>query len=467
MFYIVKKNLIFLLVQGVILVVISIKRSLSMSLAYFIYNLLVLIILLLYSPVLIYRIVTNKEDISSLLERFGFLSKKRINNFRDEQVIWVHAASVGEAGAASPVVAELKQRFPEYKIIFSTMTNTGRDMAKKIIKEADDFIYIPFDFFMIVNKVVKAINPELVLIMETELWPNLIRYSKKQGAKVMLVSGRISDSSFKQYKYLGSLLKDMFKQIDILSMQSKKDMNRIIELGADKVKVCNNGNTKFDQEYGKVNSEVKEAIYQEFKLDSKQPIIVAGSTHDNEEEQLIPLYKELKTKFGDLILLLVPRYIERVEEIESLYKQEGINTIRRSRIKERDSARESVILVDTIGELAKLYGIADLVFVGGSLIERGGHNILEPAALGKLVFFGPHMFNFKDSTKLLLENRVGIQVSNVAELIEQMEYYLSNPDILEEQSRQAIEMINDNQGASWRNVELASRLLARRKELSK
>jgi len=438
-----------------------------MPLAYFIYNFLVFIILLLYSPILIYKVLINKENKSSLLERFGFLPKDIIGKFRGEKVIWVHAASVGEAGAASPVVAELKQKFPEYKIIFSTMTTTGRGMARKIIKEADDFIYIPFDFFIIVNKVVKAISPDLVVIMETELWPNLIKYSKRQGAKVMLISGRISDSSFKQYKYLGYLLKDMFSQIDILSMQSNKDMNRIIELGADEDKVCNNGNTKFDQEYGKIDFEVKESIYKEFQINPNQPIIVAGSTHDNEEEQLISLYNELKTKFGDLILLLVPRYIERVEEIESLYHQVGINTIRRSRIKERDSARESVILVDTIGELAKLYGIANLVFVGGSLIERGGHNILEPASQGKLVFFGPHMFNFKDSTKLLLENKVGVQVTNVTELIEQMDYYLSNPDILEEHSRQAVKMIEDNQGASWRNAELASRLLVSRKELNK
>ncbi|TDX59233.1 3-deoxy-D-manno-octulosonic acid transferase [Orenia marismortui] len=438
-----------------------------MLLAYFIYNLLIFIILLLYSPILIYRILTRQEDFSGVLERFGFLSKDIIKKVKDEKVIWVHAASVGETGAASPVVSELKNKFPEYKIIFSTMTNTGRNMAQKIIKEADVFIYLPFDFFMIVKRVLKVIKPKLLVIMETELWPNLIKYSKKQGSKVMLVSGRISDSSFKQYKYLGPLLKNMFDQIDLLSMQSEKDMNRILELGAEKDKVCNNGNTKFDQEYGQVNTEVKEAIYHEYKIDPKQPIIVAGSTHDNEEEQLIPLYQELKRRFDNLVFLLVPRYINRVEELEKIYNHAGINTVRRTKIEARDPAKESVILVDTIGELAKLYGIADLVFVGGSLIERGGHNILEPAAQGKLVFFGPHMFNFKDSTKLLLEHKVGIQVNGVSELIDQMDYYLSNPEILEEDSRQAIKMIQDNQGASWRNVELANRLLGRGRELSR
>ncbi|WP_018248131.1 3-deoxy-D-manno-octulosonic acid transferase [Orenia marismortui] len=438
-----------------------------MLLAYFIYNLLIFIILLLYSPILIYRILTRQEDFSGVLERFGFLSKDIIKKVKDEKVIWVHAASVGETGAASPVVSELKNKFPEYKIIFSTMTNTGRNMAQKIIKEADVFIYLPFDFFMIVKRVLKVIKPKLLVIMETELWPNLIKYSKKQGSKVMLVSGRISDSSFKQYKYLGPLLKNMFDQIDLLSMQSEKDMNRILELGAEKDKVSNNGNTKFDQEYGQVNTEVKEAIYHEYKIDPKQPIIVAGSTHDNEEEELIPLYQELKRRFDNLVFLLVPRYINRVEELEKIYNHAGINTVRRTKIEARDPAKESVILVDTIGELAKLYGIADLVFVGGSLIERGGHNILEPAAQGKLVFFGPHMFNFKDSTKLLLEHKVGIQVNGVSELIDQMDYYLSNPEILEEDSRQAIKMIQDNQGASWRNVELANRLLGRGRELSR
>ncbi|KXS45915.1 MAG: 3-deoxy-D-manno-octulosonic-acid transferase [Candidatus Frackibacter sp. T328-2] len=425
---------------------------------YLLYDLVLIGAFILFLPVLIYKMIFKGKYRVGLKERLGYLPKS-LHYLRDEDLIWIHAVSVGETVAASSVVTEIKERFPEHKILFSTVTDTGQEMAHKIVEEADEIIYFPLDFSWVIKRVLRLLKPDLIVITETELWPNLIRYAKELGSKVMLVNGRISDDSAKKYKYLGPIMKDMLDNIDFLSMQSEQDVDYITDLGADKEKVINNGNTKFDQTYAEPDSEAEERIYDEFKIDSDQPILVVGSTHPNEEEQLIPVYKELKAEFEDLVMILAPRHIKRVDEIEDLYQEAGIDLVRRTEIETRNPKEESVILLNTIGELAQIYGIADLVFIGGSLIKKGGHNILEPAAHGKLVFFGPHMFNFKESTSLVLEHEVGIQVSDVEELKEKMLYYLSNEDELEAKSRQALEMIESNKGASVRNAKLAERLV--------
>nr|WP_239551045.1 glycosyltransferase N-terminal domain-containing protein [Halanaerobacter jeridensis] len=392
-------------------------------------------------------------------ERFGWLPEVIQATFQDQPTVWIHGASVGEAGAASPLVTELRREFPEHKFLFSTMTATGQEMAAKIIDEADEFIYFPLDLPQVVKRVFYQINPELIVIMETELWPNFIKQAHRQGAKVMIASGRISDDSIKHYRYLGPVLDDLLSKVDYFSMQSELDKERIIELGAPEDKVENNGNTKFDQDYGTTSQAAKDKLYQEYKLDPQQPIVVLGSTHDNEEEQLLSLYTELKEKWPDLVLIVAPRYVERADELQELYQEQGIETIKRSEIDSRDPEQESVIIVDTIGELAQLYGLADLVFVGGSLIERGGHNVLEPAAQGKLVFFGPHMFNFKDSTALLFDHEVGIQVDDAEELTAEMNYYLNNREELQSKNEAAVAMIEKNQGAAQENAALAGSLI--------
>ncbi|GAB6137353.1 glycosyltransferase N-terminal domain-containing protein [Halanaerobaculum tunisiense] len=436
-----------------------------MTIAYWLYDLLLVISCILYLPVMLYKVIIKDQSLRQFKQRLGLLSSRIKDKLTTKQVIWVHAASVGETGAAEPVVTELRQEFPEYKILFSTMTATGQEMAHKLIDEADEIIYFPFDLPWVMKKVLQEINPELVVLMETELWPNFLRQAKRLGSKVMIASGRISDKSIDRYQLLGSFGEEVIGQIDSYSMQSELDKERIITLGADKGLVYNNGNTKFDQEYSNTSHKAKEEIYQEYKLDPEAPIIVAGSTHEDEEEQLIACYQELKEQFPDLVLLLAPRYVGRKEEIEATYQEAGIETVRRSQLETRDPQQESVIIVDTIGELASLYGIADLVFIGGSLIDRGGHNILEPASQGKPVFFGPYMYNFKDSTELLLEHKVGIQVKNVRELTDKMTKYLSKPDLLAAKNKQALKLIEQNQGAAQANAKLAKELIATRKIL--
>lgn len=423
---------------------------------YFIYDLIFVLLFVIYLPVLFIRILKGKYR-EGFWQRFGFIPRAKLRKISGKPVIWVHSVSVGETVAASPLVEKIKEQYPDYAILFSTVTDTGQKMARKIIKEADAFIYFPLDFSLILKRVFAKINPELVVIMETELWPNFINEADNRGAKVVLANGRISDSSAKKYKYLGPYLKDMLSKIDIMAMQSEQDLSYILELGAAPSKVFNTGNTKLDQDYSMVSAVEKDHYYRVFKIDKKQPLLVVGSTHPNEEEQFVEVFKELKKDFSQLVMILAPRHINRTKEIENIYLAAGIDTVRRTEIVERTV--EPVILLDTIGELAKIYSIADLVFVGGSLIEKGGHNILEPAVHGKLVFFGPHMFNFKESTNLLLEEKAAIQVKDCKELTAKLKTFFADPQLLKKYSQRIGSVIAVNKGASEKTAALLKKLL--------
>jgi 3-deoxy-D-manno-octulosonic-acid transferase len=416
-----------------------------------IYNLLLSLILIIYSPVLFYKKITNTNK-KNIKELFGFYSDKIKNLAANNKIIWIHAVSVGETVAASPVVKELKKEMPEHKLIFSTTTYTGQNMAHKIINDADAVVYFPFDLPFAVKKALNTINPELIMIIETELWPNFIKIAKNKGHKIIYANGRISDSSFKKYKYLGSIMPRMLNNIDCLAMQSEQDKKRVIELGANAEKVLNLGNTKFDQNYSSISENKKEDYKSKFKISKDNLVFVAGSTHADEEKNLIQIYKDLKTKFPELYFIVAPRDIERAAEIADLFQKNNIDYIKKSELKSESPEKIDVLILNTIGELAQIYSLADLVFVGGSMMGKGGHNILEPAAHGKLVFFGPDMSNFKDSTELLLNNNVGVQVGNYEELKTEMLYYLNNKNELKIKGNKAKELVIKNKGASKRIV---------------
>ncbi len=421
---------------------------------YFFYNCLLLILLIIYMPVLLYKMAHGKYR-QGFKQRFGFLEQDIINKFSNKPTIWIHAVSVGETVAAGPIVKALKKEKPEYRILFSTVTDTGHKMAEKIISEADELIYFPLDFSPAVNRVLNKINPELVILTETELWPNFIRLAAQKNIKTMLVNGRISDDSAKKYKYLGPFMKDMLNNIDILSMQSRQDEQYVLNLGAQATKVYNTGNTKFDQDYGTVDEEEREELHRKLKIKETQPVFVAGSTHANEEEQLLYVYKKLKEKYRELLFIIAPRHIERANRIAAYYNKAGVKTINYTSISGHNYNDNRVIILDVIGKLTRIYAVADLVFIGGSLVEIGGHNMLEAAAHGKMSFFGPHMFNFKDSTELTLQYKAGVQVSDAAHLLDEIEYFLENKEELRLYGKKALEMIKANKGATKRNTELA------------
>jgi len=455
---------------------------------HFVYSILLFLFLLFSSPYFLFRMVTKGKYKKGLRQRLGFIpplctGAGFIPQVKNEDFIWVHAVSVGEVIAASPIIDAIRKRFPKYSFLISTVTNTGQDMARKAISDPKEIIYFPLDFKWIVNKVLKSIKPKLFIMVETELWPNFIRETKKRKIPLAVVNGRISPGSFKGYRIIRPFLKRVLSNIDLFSMQSKLDEERIISLGAPEEKVHTTGNVKFDGL--KTESPNKERLAEELNLSLKDLVLVAGSTHPKEEEIILDIYQKAKEEFPSLRLILAPRHPERIPEVESLCKNRSLSYIRRSQLLRtprqrrglaplgrtnsplgissplgtRGELRTSTILLDTIGELAKIYSLATIVFVGGSLIPIGGHNILEPAALGKAPLFGPYMHNFIESARLLLEGRGGIQVRNREELLEKTLGLLKNAKEREKLGERAQRIVKGHQGASERTVELIEKLL--------
>ena len=428
---------------------------------YFIYNLLLSVLTVFLLPYYYFKSKKSGEKLN-LRERFAFYNQNLDLLFPASRVIWIQAASAGETLAAQKLTAEIREKHPEARIIFSTMTASGKNLAKKKIEGADLIIYLPFDLNWVVKKAVKIFQPDLFIMIETELWPNLIRALDEQGCQIMLASGRISDDSFGQYKYLGSLLEDMLKRVDIFSMQHQEAAEKIKELGAAEDHVCTNGNLKYDIELDLPSKEEYLQKRKLFKIRDETKVIVAGSTHQGEEEMIIDLYQQLKADFKKLKVLLAPRYVERREELLELCREKGVAAVLYSELKRNEiqlAEDTDIIIIDTMGELAQLYFYADLVFIGGSLIDRGGHNVIEPAARAKVVLFGESMYNFKEERDFLLENEVAFEIKNEDDIFEKTYQLLANDQYRKQRAEKAAKLIDQNRGSVRKQLQLVDVLL--------
>lgn len=301
-------------------------------------------------------------------------------------VLWVHAVSVGEVIAAVPFIRAFKERHPEHSVMISTITDTGQRVAGERLNGLAEAIYLPFDMAVFFRRAVKRLKPSLFVVMETEIWPNMLRTMKEQGVPVVVLNGRISDSSFRGYLKIRFLMKRILGYVDRFCMQDDLYAERIIKLGAFENIVINTGSFKFD-----------------IKVKGEQipwakglvgPVLIVGSTHRGEEALFLSVYKRLCSEFNGLNLILAPRHPERFDEVEELLKGQGVIYARRSRIAEAGHITGHVVLLDTVGELTSVYGVSDVAVIGGSFIEHGGQNPLEPAFFGKPVVCGPHMGNF-------------------------------------------------------------------------
>ncbi|WP_019878366.1 tetraacyldisaccharide 4'-kinase [Succinispira mobilis] len=431
---------------------------------YIIYNLL-LIIVFIFLVLPMFGLRALKED--GFKRRFkqslGFLRPEDIALVAEKNCIWIHGASVGEIVATSPLVKEIRQAFPNTPILVSAVTTGGYSMAKQIIPEATAIIYFPLDICFITNWVVERIKPRVFMPVETELWPNFLRTINQNDIPVMMVNGRISDKSVKSYKYLFGILTDMLESVDKFCMQSKLDAEYIIKLGAAKERVVVTGNTKFDQTYAEVTPEDKEKFLAEMALTGSYPIIVAGSTHPNEESMLLVSFAQILAKFPEAKLVIAPRKPGRVQEITHLAQKAGYSVGFRKELLTQPAAERlasQVILIDTIGELGRIYAVGDVVYVGGSLITHGGHNVLEPAAHAKPIVVGPHMFNFKDSHALLKQNKACHTVNNQQELTESLLKIVSDDNLRNSMGQGSLQVIIDNRGAAKRSIEYLQALLA-------
>ena len=434
---------------------------------FLIYNLLSLLSLIAYLPWLLSK-KGPENRLQYLKERLG------ISEYTNAD-LWIHAVSVGEVMAALPFLASLKKEFPGIKIVLSTTTYTGQKIAREKFPSADRIMYIPWDTWLTIRKAVRAIKPKIFITIETELWPALFSILKKNGSCIVLLNGRISPESFKGYKLIKPFMKKVLSYLDFIYMQGETDAERIIAIGADKNEVGIMGNFKFDIELDK-----KESV--RWMDGVKGKILLAGSTHKGEEEMVLDAYEEVKKSFPDLKLILAPRHPERFNEAEELLKKRNLNFIRRTELIRAENTEHrtqstdnppfppllkggeggleppDIILLDSIGELSRLFSGADVTFIGGSLLPFGGHNILEPAYWGKPSIFGPHMENFPIAKDFLMEG-AAIMVKDPGGLAAAIKDLLENTEKAEHMGQKAKGIIDKNTGAVKKAVALVRSFL--------
>lgn len=410
---------------------------------HFLYNLL----LFLASPFYILRVLWKNRGIK---ERFGI----SIPAIEGKHIIWIHAVSVGEVIASKPLVSLINKELPDYEVVLSTVTKTGRGMAGKLKEKLLFIFYFPFDFPFVVKRVLRKINPSVIVLAETELWPNLLRYSEHFKIPIILTNGTISSSSFARYKKIRPFSKQILGKISFFCMQTKEDKDKLVQLGVTPEKIIVTGNTKFDLSF----PDIEKAPLKNWNTEGRFPVIVAGSTHAGEEEIILEYFKDIDRKFPKALFILVPRHPERTSKIESLIKEKGYSCTRRTKMNS-STVKEKMILVDIIGELLEIYSVADIIFVGGSLVPIGGHNLLEPASLSKPIITGPYTFKQNEMVSFLKKGNGVIQVQNGRYLKDTILELLASPAKREQLGKNAQKVVLANQGATRKNLGVIEKIL--------
>ena len=368
--------------------------------------------------------------------------------------IWVHAVSVGEVMAAVPLLKKLKERSPSKGIVLSTITDTGQKVAMERAPEGTTVIYLPFDISSILNSVLKRSRADLLIVIETELWPNMLRVFKSHGVPVILLNGRISENSFKGYKKISFFMKTVLSYVDFFGMQGEIYVERIVRLGVDKSRVRDLGNFKFDTQPPQDIPRWTEKI--------QGPVILAGSTHEGEEALITSVYMQLKTDFPHLNLIIAPRHPERFNEVEEMFLSQKISFMKRSSLTVdspgQDQIRGALILLDSMGELSSLYGIATIAVIGKSFRGYGGQNPLEPAFWGKPIVCGPHMENFP-LVEDFYRHGAAIEVRE-DRLYATLKEMLESPEKAKDIGSKAQELSTKNTGAVERSIEIISRYIS-------
>ncbi len=446
---------------------------------YFFYSIFLSIACVALLPYFLYQAFSNQKYFSNFSERLGKLPKLFLDVSRP--TIWIHAVSVGETIAAHSLVKSLRERFPAHRLVFSTTTATGQAVARSRISEADAFCYFPFDWKFAIRKSLRMIRPSAVILMESELWPNFLDECKKQKIPVIVANGRVSDRSFKRSMKLSFWFRRMTANVAKFLMQSDADAQRILSLGAKPENIIITGNIKYDIG-GSISAQtVLFSLPKELALE-EAPLIIAGSTTDGEEEIILAAYVELKKNPGleNTRLMIAPRHPERFDVVAKLLDSAHVKFVRRSVLSHQvesignhnftnfisDTIQKSeVILLDSIGELASLYRFASVVFVGGSLVPKGGHNILEPAFDGRPVIVGPSMENFREITEEFKRHSAVLQLKGETDyelttaLCDAMSDLLLFPkraEILGANARAAVEA---NRGATEKTINAIANLI--------
>ena len=423
------------------------------------YNLAAILAVVLIIPVFLVRAMRERGFVERVRQSLGFFPEHALDKVAKKNCIWVHAASVGEIVAASPLIREFRKEFPKSPILVSVVTTSGYEMANRIIKDADSIIYFPLDLPWRAGSILRRIHPRVFMPVETELWPNFLKNAKKLKIPVMMVNGRISDKSVNRYKHLHSVLDDMISTVRKFAMQSPIDAEYIMRLGAPPELVTVTGNTKFDQTYTDVSLAEKKKLISEMGLVKNGGIFLAGSTHRGEETPVLEAFAALRKKFPEAKLIIAPRELLRTTEIVALCRHKGFSVARRTELLEEPRADHDIVILDTIGELGRVYSIGDVIYVGGSLISHGGHNILGPAAHGKAIIVGHNMFNFKDTHVLFTKRNACITVHDEAELCGAVTRLFEDEGERRRMERETLAIVSENKGASRKTAKILREFL--------
>jgi 3-deoxy-D-manno-octulosonic-acid transferase len=427
---------------------------------YSLYSALVLIAAVLASPWFIYQALRYKKYVGSFGQRLGYLPVSF--NMDGDDSIWIHAVSVGEVLTARPLISELKRRYPNLRMFLSTTTMAGQQLARRSVRDVDAVFYFPFDFQFVIRRTLDLVRPKLFIMMETEIWPNLLRECRKRGIKTAVVNGRLSARSFPRYRMIRPMMRRVLDHVDRFLVQSEESARRFIDLGADPARVVVTGSLKFDSlevSSTALQARARDRVLRYFRVSASRPVIVAGSTMKGEESAVLQAFRRVRSVAPNTLLVIAPRNPERFGEAEQLARQEGWKVSRRSDLGIDAEPRVDVVVVDTIGELATIYQIATVVFVGGSLVATGGHNVLEPAVFGKPIVFGPHMQNFVEIAEAFVSNGAGVQLNGEAELEEAFLSLMSDPVRRARLGAAARALVEANRGANEKSVTVLTSLL--------
>ena len=427
---------------------------------YLVYSLLTLLVFAIISPYFLYQAIRYKKYIGSLSQRFGYLPIA--TNVDGEESIWIHAVAVGEALTARALAADLKARYPRLRLFLSTTTIAGQQVARRSLQHVDAVFYFPFDWAFIVRRTLNIVRPRLFVMMETEIWPNLLRVCLARGVKTVLINGRISSRSYPRYRLVRPFFGRVLADVDRFCMQGEESARRLVDLGADPARVSVTGSLKFDSlemptpvSHGKPRARVLRF----FLLSPHRVVIVAGSTVRREESAVVRAFARLKTTMPGALAIIAPRQAERFGEVERLSRDAGFVTARRSELPTDAEPRADVVVLDSIGELAQLYQVATAVFVGGSLVDQGGHNILEPAMFGKPILFGPYMQNFREIADTFLTNGAAMEVQSERELEEALLTLLTDPVRRARFGAAARALVEANRGAKNKTLAVIADVL--------
>ena len=424
------------------------------------YSVLTVAFFVVVSPYFLYQALRYRKYITNFVQRLGYLPVSF--NLDGDESIWLHAVSVGEVLTARALLPELRERYPRLRIFLSTTTITGQQIARHNLHYVDEVFYFPFDLGFIVKRTLRLVKPRLFIMMETEIWPNLLRACHRSGVKTVLVNGRISSRSYPRYRLARPFFRRVLRHIDRFCMQSEESARRIVDIGAPRERVSVTGSLKFDSlELPGLTAPDRgpNRVLRFFRMSPDRPVVIAASTLKGEEEPVLEAFQRIRATMTNALLVIAPRKPERFEEAERIARRGGWNVARRSELRVDSEPRHDVVILDTIGELAQLYQIATAVFVGGSIVDAGGHNILEPAVYGKPIVFGPHMQNFAEIAQTFLDNGAAIQLRSGRELETALLALLSDSVRRASLGAAARALVEANRGARVKTLAVIAQLL--------